>query len=70
MKECLILKKKRVNGKCYHYAFNELLQKYQRIKMCVFDEWAISYFGIGKQKIEFLEKSENQVIFKIIKRKD
>lgn len=67
MKECLILKQKSVNGKLYYYAFNDMLKRYQRIKRDVFADWFISYYGIGKQSIEISEKSENQVVFKIIK---
>lgn len=46
MKELQLRSLRTKNNQTYYYAYNATMQKWERIKKDVFDEWRRSYFGL------------------------
>ena len=54
------------NNSTYYYAFNELLNGWQRISKDRFEDWLYSYFGL-KSRCEIVSKKQKETIYLVTK---
>ena len=55
------------NNSIYYYAFNEMLNAWQRISKDSFDEWQHSYFGLNRSRCAIVSKTKKQSIYLVTK---
>ena len=65
----MTLKLKKLNCKnndTFYYAFNDMIQRWQRISKDRFDNWSYCYFGL-KSKCEIVSKTQKETIYLVTK---
>lgn len=50
------------NNSTYYYAFNDMLDRWQRISKDCFEDWCYSYFGL-KSRCEIVSKTQKETIY-------